>query len=217
MTLLQILNQVLRRLREDTVTDSTESTYSTLITEFILDALDIVQRAHEWTALDATAVVNTSEGIFRYSLQGAGDKFRVHSVWNDTDDQWLKGWQSDKLTKYLNSNDPSQECPNYYGFNGFDNDGDPFVDLYPVPDGTSRTINFNLNVPQYRENISDGTEILVPWLPVVLLAWGLAIDERGEDGGRTLTSATALGMRMLSDEIAIDQARSGREMIMQVQ
>lgn len=44
MTYLQLINSVLRKLREDEVTTSAESDYSKLIGDFINDALSNVER-----------------------------------------------------------------------------------------------------------------------------------------------------------------------------
>ena len=43
MTYLDIVNNVLRRLREDTVTTVTNDTYSTMVGDFVNDAKQIVK------------------------------------------------------------------------------------------------------------------------------------------------------------------------------
>ena len=51
MTYLNIMNNVLRRLREEEVSTVTESTYSKMAGDFINDAKTIVAEAADWSAL----------------------------------------------------------------------------------------------------------------------------------------------------------------------
>jgi hypothetical protein len=49
MTYLQLVNKVLTRLREDTVSTVSQNTYSALVGEFVNDAKRLVEDA--WTGL----------------------------------------------------------------------------------------------------------------------------------------------------------------------
>lgn len=71
MTLLQLVNRVLRRLREDEVTDLSTDTYSKLVAEFVADAHREVVEAHDWAVMDKDLIFLTTAGTDRYSL-GAG-------------------------------------------------------------------------------------------------------------------------------------------------
>ena len=62
MTYLNIMNNVLRRLREEEVNSVTESTYSKMAGDFINDAKTIVGEATDWSALRTTLVINTVQG-----------------------------------------------------------------------------------------------------------------------------------------------------------
>lgn len=67
MTLLEIVNKVLRRLREDEVTGfSTE--YALLIADFVADAHREVQEFHDWSKNDYTLVVRLVDGVAQYDL-----------------------------------------------------------------------------------------------------------------------------------------------------
>ena len=50
-TYLTIVNEVLRRLREDEVSAVTQNTYSKMVGDFVNDAKQLVEDAHEWSAL----------------------------------------------------------------------------------------------------------------------------------------------------------------------
>lgn len=59
MTYLNIMNNVLRRLREEEVNSVNDSTYSKMAGDFINDAKTIVEQAADWSALRDTILVNT--------------------------------------------------------------------------------------------------------------------------------------------------------------
>jgi len=53
----------------------------------------------------------------------------------------------------------------------------------------------------------------VPYQPVVQLAQGFAMEERGETGGQTGSAMLQLGRSTLSDAIAFDAARYPSETV----
>ena len=82
-TYLEIVNDVLTRLREPTVQTVTENTLSTLVGQWVNDVKRQVNDAYDWDALntyvDVTTVPNQYTG---YSMTGAGLRFRVNDVIN---------------------------------------------------------------------------------------------------------------------------------------
>ena len=62
MTYLQLVNSVLRRLREDEITTVNETDYSKLVGDFVNDAIQVVENSSDWTALRTTVTVNTVAG-----------------------------------------------------------------------------------------------------------------------------------------------------------
>ena len=75
MTLLELVNDVLIRLREPVVTTFNETTYSTLVAKFVNDAKRQVEDAFSWNSLGQTITVTTVASTPSYSLTGAGQKF----------------------------------------------------------------------------------------------------------------------------------------------
>ena len=59
MTYLQLVNSVLRRLREDQVATVEQNTYSQLIGELVNEAKETVENSWDWTGLRTTIVVPT--------------------------------------------------------------------------------------------------------------------------------------------------------------
>jgi hypothetical protein len=101
MTYLQIINAVLRRLRETEVTDVNETDYSKLIGEYVNSVKKEVEAAWDWNALRTTLTLNTVDGVFNYTLLGSGSRFRVSDVVNDTSNYMLQqkgsAWMNQSL------------------------------------------------------------------------------------------------------------------------
>jgi hypothetical protein len=152
-----------------------------MIGVLVNDAKREVEDATEWNVLSSTVTVNTVAGTYNYTLTGAGTRFRVIDVVNDTDNIVLQNAPTHWMTQqFLFTADTDRGSPMYYNFNGVDASGDTQVDLYQRPSGVF-TIRFNLIVPQ-AELSTDTTRILVPSHLVSMLAYAKAIAERGEDG-----------------------------------
>lgn len=211
MTYLDIVNKVLRRLREREVTSVSSTAYSKLIGDFVNDAKREVENAWEWSALRTTLTLTSSANMFNYELQTAQNNFSILDVVNDTSNTFMQ-YQSSAWfdNAFLNQTAPTG-APLYYNWNGFSSDGDATVDIYPVPNGVY-SIRFNC-VLRSTDVTTDSSTILVPHQPIVLLAWAKAIEERGEDGGASSMNAYAAGKASLADEIAFDAARRPEETV----
>ena len=59
MTYLNIMNNVLRRLREEEVNSVNDSTFSKMAGDFINDAKTVVEQAADWSALRETIIKTT--------------------------------------------------------------------------------------------------------------------------------------------------------------
>lgn len=205
-TYLQLVNDVLTRLRESTVTSVDQNVYSALIGKLVNDAKREVEDAWSWDALRTTYSTNTVSGTFNYTLTGSGTRIRVLQAMNDTSDEFLNYRPADYMTTNLIlTTDVQSGSPMYYNFNGVDANGDSQVDVYPKPDGVY-TLRFDVIKPE--DELEDDTDTTaLPKSPIVLLAWAKAIEERGEDGGINVSSQYAVAQRSLGDHIAIEAGR----------
>ena len=93
----------------------------------------------------------------------------------------------------------------YYNPNGVDADRDGQIDLYPIPDG-EYIIRFDLVIPE-QELTTDTDTTAMQKNVITSLAWAKAIEERGEDGGISVSSQYAVAKQALADAIAIEAAR----------
>lgn len=211
MTYLEIVNNILRRLRERPVSTVDETTYSTLIGILVNDSKQEVEQAWNWSALRTTLTLTTSSSIFNYELNGSLNRFAVLDVVNDTSNFFMQYETASKFNDLFLNNDPATGEPRYYSFNGISNDGDTLVDIYPIPDGVY-SLRFNIIKPQ-ADLTSDSDALLVPSQPVIQLAYAKAVEERGEDGGNAGLSAYATANRALNDAISFDAAKHPEEVI----
>ena len=61
MTYLELVNDVLIRLRETTVSTVSETTYSALIGKFVNDAKRQIEDSYNWNCLAQTITVTTNK------------------------------------------------------------------------------------------------------------------------------------------------------------
>ena len=205
MTYLELINDVLVRLRETTVSTNSETTYSALIGKFVNDAKRQVEDAYAWNVLGTTITLSTVSGTYSYALTGAGQKFQVQDVINVTGNVGMKNIDFATMNRYQNFSTPVSGIPAYYAFDGVDSNNDTKVTLYPRPNGVY-SIPFSLTVPQATLS-ADATVVKVPDTLVAQNAYARALVERGEDGGLTSSEAYSLYKAMLSDYIALEGTR----------
>ena len=205
MTYLELVNDVLIRLRETTVSTVSETSYSALIGKFVNDDKRQIEDSYNWNCLNQTITVTTASGTSSYSLTGVGQKFRVGEVLNTTSNITLSNIAVADMNRKLNFSTPAQSIPSQYCFSGVDGSGDTKVDLFPIPSGVF-TLKFDVTVPQANLT-SDGTSVKVLDYLVAQSAYARGLIERGEDGGTASNEAYALFRGMLSDAIALESTR----------
>jgi len=206
MTYLEIVNSILVRLREPTVSTVALSSYSSLIGKFVNDAKRQVEDAYDWNALGQEKTVTTVANTYVYSLTGAGQKFRVSSdPLNTTSNVVMRNISVADMRQKQNFTPIVTNIPVEYCFEGVDASGDAEIQLYGRPDGVY-SIKFFLTIPQATLS-SDGTSVLVPDVLVEQNAYARALVERGEDGGLTSSEAYNLYRSMLADYISLEATR----------
>lgn len=208
MTYLDLVNAVLRRLREDEVTTavgSTASGYTKLIGDFVNDAKRIVEDSWDWSSLRNTFTVETQANVFSYALNGTGSASKTLDVVNDTSNAFMRQASSSWMNNAFLNQDAPTGAPNYYSWNGFNENGYLIVDVFPIPDGVYN-LRFNM-VDRTQPFTADATVLNVPSAPVIQYAVALASRERGETGGTSAQELYALADATLADAIAMDAAR----------
>ena len=216
MTFRELINQVLIRLREDTISidwsgdindSTTVSAYEKVIGALVNDAKRHVEQRHDWLNLRSTVDIATVDGTKNYNLS-SGQEIKIMDAINNTTGMHLR--QVGKT--YINTvTYPSQDTgePLYYGFNGSDASNNLKVDLSPVPT-TAHTISFD--IIKYQDDLAEATTVIsVPERPVILGAWARAIAERGEDGGTQSSLMANEANEALKQAIMLDSGNTRYE------
>ena len=211
MTYLNLVNNVLRRLREEEVSSVQSSTYSKMAGDFVNDAKRIVEDAWDWSALRTTLTITTTDDIFNYVLTGSQNRIKELNVINDTSNIIMEYRPAKYFDEQYLVQDPLKGSPKFFTYNGIDSDGDTQIDVYPKPDGVY-TLRFNC-VLRGADLSADADDLLVPAMPVTHLAVALLARERGETGGTSAPEYFQIANQYLSDAIALDAQKHPEEVI----
>ena len=209
MTFREAINEVLIRLREDTISSdwtgdindsSTVSAYQKVIGAIVNDSKRSIESYNDWLVLRETVDISTVAATKNYNLS-SGQDFKILDVVNNS-----TGTQLIQVSKaYLNNikypTDPTGE-PLYYGFNGADSSNNLKVDLSPIPT-EAHTISFD--IVKYQDVLTEAaTVIKIPTKPLILGAWARAVAERGEDGGTQSSIIAEEASTAISQAIMMD-------------
>ena len=211
MTYLNLMNSVLRRLREEETSSVTSTTYVKMVGDFINDAKTLVGQAADWSALRETITISTTASDNTYSLTGGGDNIKVMSMLNDTENCFMEYQTKDWFNEQLYISSAAEGAPRYFTYNGLDSSGDTQILVGPTPDGV---YSIRVDTVKRQADLSANTdELLIPAMPVIHLAIALLARERGETGGTSTAEYFTIANQYLSDAIAIDAAKHPEEMV----
>jgi hypothetical protein len=216
MTYKELINEVLVRLREETVASdwsgaindsATVEDYQKVIGSLVNDAKRSIESYHDWLVLRETKDINTIVGTKNYSL-ASGQEFKVLDVVNNSTGNQLAQVTRTYLNSIMYPTDPTGE-PNYYGFNGADASNNLKVDLSPIPD-VVQTISFD--IVKYQDTLTNATTVVkIPSQPIILGAYARAIAERGEDGGTQSSIAAQEAASSLAQAVMMDSGNAKYE------
>lgn len=202
-TQLAIVNKVLERLREDTVTSVNDNAYAKLIATFVNDAImDIEDYNHEWSVYITQIDTTITAGTTSYELTETND--RSWLMRDPSDDQIPLAYDvtSGDVRCLFDASykavlreralaDPSNTThsdPQVFAIHAdADGRGWTLQMLWGLKAGESdHTWRSYWYIPQgelARDGTADGTEILLPARIVELRALFYALNERGEEMG----------------------------------
>lgn len=204
-TYLQLVNNVLTRLREPEVSSVGDTEYSKLIGIFVNDAKREIEDAYKWSSLEKTIIVPTVANQREYTLTGSGRRFNVDNILNDTEDVMMQQVSGDFMDRQYFLSEVQTAAPIYYNFSGMDNNGDTLVEVWPSPDSVYQ-LRFMLYVPTEDLELSADT-VRIPSHLVQMLAHAKAVAERGEDGGQSFAELYQMYRLALADAIALESNR----------
>jgi len=207
MTFLELTNEVLARLRENTVSTINQTAYSTLIGHYVNDAKRQVEDSWNWEVLSTTISVSVVPNTTVYTVTGIGTRQKDVTINCTTTGKEFR--LINKPAKWIQDQyqltTVQTGSPTYYAWAG--NDGtDTKIEIFPTPDA-AYALSVNATVPQVKL-VADTDVLLVPSEAVVACAYARAIVERGEDGGLGSSEAYGLYKGILGDLIALESTRS---------
>lgn len=213
MTYLELVNAVLRKLREDEVSVVNQNDYSKLIGDFVNDALNVVESSWDWSSLRESLVISVNANDDTYPLVGFGIRGEVMSVYNVTTKAELryhsKAYIVDQQTRATGTGKPR-----YYTLNGTDSNNDTNLVIFPSPDD-SYTLEANV-VLRNQAMSADGDSTKLPTQPIIQYAFAYALRERGETGGQGAMEQIVLAQTDLANAIALDAGNNAGELVFDV-
>ena len=240
MNYLEMVNEVLVRMREDeilSVTDSNNDPQQKLVCKFVKDAVEFVMGSHTWNAQRKVWTVPLLESKDRYTLPASGQGAAVYTVRFSGTEELL----NEANARYLSTKKGHAGKPSMYSTAWTDR-GDLAIQLYPSPDdryqpsgdltsseygvaeyaiaeynglGEAESTN-ELVIYGYSQASrlsTDSDDVALPNMPVMYYAMAYASRERGELGGQSTGELFALAASYLSDSIAWDTNNSSLEYI----
>jgi len=191
MTYLELINKVLRGLRERTVSDLAAD-YTLLVGQFVNEAKDEVERAWRWKALRTDITFNTVSGTQDYNLGtggvGSGGTTTQKSslVYNDRKEPQLfvttEGSEGrlievprERHKEMIAYDENGNQSPSLFSMKR--SSTGITLSLYPKPDG-AYAMQGTFYIPQDELSVYS-TTISVPSEPVWKLALAFAASERG--------------------------------------
>ncbi len=235
MTYLEVVNSVLKRLRESTVSSVNENAYSALVGEFVNDAKREVEDAYQWSALLDYVDITTSAGISTYFLNDYSTGLRNTAIterarlWIDPDENSpvafittstretrLRHISPTESILYLQqaNNQGVSYIPQEFKIKTVatmaSGKWNKQIELSPIPDG-SYTVRLFIVNPQTSLSVSSDV-LRVPDSPVIQRAYLYCLYERGEELGETLTLTSVKAKESLDTAIALDQQITTQEM-----
>ena len=211
MTYLQLVNSVLRRLREEQVATVEQNSYSQLIGELVNEAKETVENSWDWTGLRTTIVISTVASTYTYTMTGSQNKIQILDVINDTGNTFMQRKSNSWMRNLFLNNSAPESQPQFYNLKALDDAGDNIFEVYPIPD---KVYDLNFSVVKREGYLLEDTDKLkVPTNPVILLATALAARERGETGGTAALEMFVLADKALSNAVAYDAAQHPDETI----
>lgn len=212
MNYLQLVNAVLKKLREDTVADVDQDAYSTLIGQFVNETKEEVENSWQWSMLRTAVALNTTASttyvdVLRTSV---GPRDTIVKVRNATNYNDLSVVTADFYYDYLyGASTPAENIPQ--GFiltQASDPDYTRFT-IYPTPDAV---YNMYAIIIKRQAELTSGTDVLyIPSRPVILGAYYKAVKERGEDNGDYSAQAGADYKSSWNDAIALDKSNQSQD------
>ena len=197
MTYLDLVNQVLVRLRDDKIGAFIDDAYVETIKTLVNDAKFFVENAWEWNInRQVDKVVANKNTVSLPNSDRTG--YHIYNV-RDKNGRRLriipKGYALDKAKA-----SPTEFPWGYYHAGRTQNEQS--LGIFPPPENNP-VLDIEAHYPS-PPLVAEGDVLYIPALPVILYATSFAVRERGETGGTSAQEWTAFAQQALKDAISRD-------------
>jgi len=209
MSLRTVIDSVLTRMREDTIgsdwtsilsTSSETDDYQKLIGELVNETKYYIEDAWNWGVLRTIETVTTVASTATYDMSGLDKRSRILQVIDNTNDHQLSQIGDNDFYHFTYVGTTQTGQPTHFRL--IDND----ISFYPTPDAVY-DIKVHAIQPQDSRTLAADT-FSIPEHLVILGAYALALNERGEDGGTLSDVAATRFATALTDAISHDELRT---------
>ena len=232
MNYLEMVNEVLVRMREEEVTDVNDpenDPEQRMVCKFVNDARSLVERSHAWNALRKLWVIDLRHEKYKYRLDGHAEASTIYLVryanglpLQEVPSKWIE-------SKGREMGSPSWFAPSHVSTHAVE------LRVYPRPSnkytGTGNVFEYTTaeyneaSYPSFGNQLhvyghgqgnrlfKNDDQILVPDDPVMNYALAFSQRERGEAGGQNSAEIFALAKQYLSDAISWDVTNSSGEYV----
>ena len=207
MTYLEVVNEVLTRLRQDPITGiiGEEDESAKMVIKLVNDAKTKVENAHNWSVLRKEWDITTVDSQKRYDLPDSHNYIKVECMSNEDAGYWVDQ-TSTKQRKQKHWGSQTTGAVQFFTVSGAASNGNATVDVWPLP---KAGVSLSVEGFQNQDTLTaDGDILLVPALPVIYEALAMAARERGEVGGQTSLEIFGVAKQYLMDAVALDGALS---------
>lgn len=202
-TRLQVVNEVLERLRESAVATTSSTIYATLVARVLNSVKTEIEQSWAWLNLRDTYNITATPGVTSYALTGSGQYAQILDMWNVTTKQEMtRATYKSFNTKFFGVNTLQAGAPTEYLPVGTDSNFDLQLDIWPNP-STTNLLKVNVYAPQ-ADPALDSTVIVVPSQILIegIIAYMLA--ERGDDNGTAAQAQQAYYRALLAGAVATE-------------
>src|SRR3990167_7476759 len=209
-TRLQIINEVLPRMREGTVATASSTTYASLVASVLNTIKTQIEQAWMWRDLRDTYTVTAVPNTTSYALTSSGQFAQIIDVWNETSNLEVdRGTTRGFNAKFFGVDTVQTGDVSEYNPVGLDANYDVQIDTWPNVTATN-SLKVNLYLPQ-QDPTADSTVILIPNQVLIEGIVAYLMAERGDDQGTAYQAQLDLYKDMLAGVIAAEAGQDESE------
>lgn len=210
ITLLDLTNKILLRLREEKVQSTADSTYTQMLVQFINDAKREVEDAYNWENLKTTLSTTMTASDNTLALSNIGGVYttprtRVTEVYLSGLEQHLLKTSRDNIRRWQQDTS-SEGQPTFWAMGLRDSNDNVTLEFHQTPD-QAYAVDITCYNPDedFIPDTNDTKVFKVPSHPVYLRALALAMRERGDDSGMAWVEVNREYQFALGDAVAYEQ------------